>query len=141
MKRYLAIDLGERRTGLAVGDDATGSAGPVGVIEARDEGQLLTQLRNAIDEYGPDELVIGIAYHMDDTLSPRARKAQALAMLLEQNTGLVVHRVDERLTSFEADQQMAQTGLTHDQKKQRRDALAAAAILRGFLARRRSDHS
>lgn len=133
--RYLAIDPGGKRTGLAVGDDLTGQAGPVGMIETSDPATLLREIRKAIDEHAPDALVIGVPLNMDDTVGPAAKKAQALAMLLEQNTGLKVHCVDERLTSFEADELMKQSGLTHKQKKARRDALAAAAILRDFLAR------
>lgn len=134
--RYLAIDYGGRRTGLAVGDDLTKQAGPVGMIETADNATLLRELRQAIDDYGPDALVIGVPYNMDGTAGPAAKKVEALAMLLEQATGLQVHRMDERLTSYEADQRMRQSGLTHGQKKQRRDALAAAAILRDFLESR-----
>jgi putative Holliday junction resolvase len=134
--RYLAIDYGGKRTGLAVGDDLTRQAGPVGLIETSDNAELLRQLRERIDEFGPDALVIGVPYNMDGTAGPAAKKAEALAMLLEKATGLPVHRVDERLTSYDADERMKQTGLTRGQKKQRRDALAAAAILRDFLEQR-----
>ena len=133
--RYLAIDPGTKRTGLAVGDDETHQAGPVGVIETSDPPTLLRRIRDAIDEHGPDALVIGIPFNMDGSEGPQAKKARALAMLLRQHTALAVHEVDERLTSFEADDQMKQTGYTRKQKKARRDALAAAAILRDFLSR------
>ena len=58
---------------------------------------------------------------------------RALADRLRTQLQLPVHLADERLTSAAADTQMARTGLTHRQKKQRRDSLAAAAILRDFL--------
>ena len=134
--RFLAIDPGDKRTGLAVGDDETGQAGPVDVITTGDPGDLLRGIRQAIDAYDPEALVVGLPLNADGTAGPAAKKAEALARLLEQHTGLTVHRADERLTSYAADQQMSQTGLTHGQKKDRRDALAAAAILRDFLARR-----
>ncbi len=136
MKRYLAIDYGARRTGLAIGDDLTRQAGPVGAIEATQPAELLRGIRDAIDEYAPDELVVGLPLNMSGEPGAAAKKAQALCLLLEQHTGLTVHRVDERLTSYAADEQMKQTGLTHGQKKARRDALAAAAILRDFLQSR-----
>lgn len=135
--RYLAIDLGGKRTGLAVGDDVTMQAGPVDVIETADPATLLRELRGAIDIHGPDALVIGVPYNMDGTLGPAAKKAQALAMLLEQHTGLTVHLADERLTTYAADQLMQGQDLTHGQKKARRDALAATAILRDFLEARK----
>ncbi|MBI1370721.1 MAG: Holliday junction resolvase RuvX [Planctomycetes bacterium] len=135
--RYLAIDPGDKRTGLAVGDDLTGHAGPVDVIETSDPATLLRGIAEAIEDQGPDELVVGVPYDMDGKEGAAAKKSLALALLLESHTGLVVHRVDERLTSFEADERMKQSGLTHKQKKSRRDAIAAAAILEDFLARRR----
>jgi putative Holliday junction resolvase len=75
---------------------------------------------------------------MDGSEGPAAKKARALAMMLHQHTGLQVHTFDERLTSYEADQRMSQSGLTRKQKKQRRDAIAAAAILSDFLTSRRT---
>ena len=135
MARYLAIDPGDKRTGLAVGDDETRSAGPAGLITATEPAALLRGIRDAIDEHGPDALVIGVPYNMDGSEGPSAKKALALASLLEQNTGLTVHRADERLTSFAAEEMLRGRELTHKQKKTRRDALAAVAILRDFLER------
>lgn len=132
--KYLCVDLGDRRTGLATGDDATRHAGPVGVIETSDRGTLLRAIAKAIDEHGAEALVVGVPLNMDDTPGPAAEKARQFARELEQRTGLPVHCVDERLTTFEADQQMRESGLTHRQKKARRDALAAAAMLSDFLA-------
>ena len=134
---YLAIDPGGKRTGLAVGDDETGHAGPVDVIEAADPVSLLRGVRRAVEEYAPDALVVGVPYNMDGTEGPAAKRARDLARQLGDETDLPVHLADERLTSYAADQVMKQSGLTHKQKKARRDALAAAAILHDFLMRRR----
>ncbi|MEO0476580.1 MAG: RuvX/YqgF family protein, partial [Planctomycetota bacterium] len=62
-----------------------------------------------------------------------AEKCKAFADKLGEATRLPVHLHDERLSSAAADEQMAMSGLTHKQKKARRDALAAANILRGYL--------
>lgn len=131
--RYLAIDLGDKRTGLATGDDETHLVGPLRVVEAAEPAALLDAVRQAIDEVGPDELVIGLPYNMDGTLGPRGKKAAALATLIATTTGLPVHTHDERLTSFDAEGRLSQSGLTRGQKKKLRDAVAAAAILRDFL--------
>lgn len=135
--RYLAIDLGEKRTGLAVGDDVTGIASPLEVIRASDAGERFKAIGRAIDEQGPDALVVGAPLNMDGSDGPGVARAKAFAGELSGRFGLPVHLYDERLTSVEADEQMARSGLTHGQKKARRDALAAAAILRGFLAGKR----
>jgi putative holliday junction resolvase len=146
--RYLAIDLGEKRTGLAVGDVITGLSLPAGVIEV--DGQLnqggsellMAALRKAIAEHGPKGLVIGLPLNMDGTKGKPAKAIEKLGEKLAAQTGLVVHFQDERLTSVQADWQMSQSGMTHGQKKKKRDALAAAAILEDFLiAQRRTSQS
>lgn len=131
--RYLAMDPGERRIGLAVGDDETRVANPLGVIEAGSPAQRWAALKQAVAEHEPDALVLGLPLNADGTEGPAAAKARQLALQLEERFGLPVHLVDERLSSFAADQLMSQSGLTRKQKKLRRDALAAMTILRHFL--------
>ncbi|GAB4383836.1 MAG: Holliday junction resolvase RuvX [Phycisphaerales bacterium] len=141
--RYLAIDLGDQRTGLALGDPVTGIASPIGTLEVpiarADGGELLDAIVKAIDrELGPPEsggeIVVGLPLNMDGSEGPRAKLVRAFAERLAQAACRQVHLHDERLSSTAADRDMARTGLTHGQKKKRRDALAAAAILRSFLA-------
>lgn len=140
--RYLCIDLGDKRTGIAVGDDVTRLASPIEVLEVpreRDGGRaLLDAIARSIEEHlGPrDELVLGLPLNMDDTEGPRSKMVRAFATTLGERTGRPVHLHDERLSSVQADWQMGRTGMTHKQKKQKRDALAAAAILREFLETR-----
>jgi len=137
--RYLAIDLGDKRTGLALGDDRSRLVSPLDVLAvpiARGDGrELLEAIRRSAEKHlGPaDELVIGLPINMDGSEGPRARIVRAFAARLEQATDRPVHFQDERLTSADAEWTLAGSGLTHDQKKARRDALAAAAILRDFL--------
>ncbi len=140
--RYLAIDIGDKRTGLAVTDDQTRVILPLDLIEVataeRAGESWLDALSHAIStQFGPNtpaELVIGLPLNMDGTEGPRAKLVRSLAARLADRTRLTVRFQDERLTSADADWSMAQSGLTHRQKKARRDALAAAAILRDFLA-------
>lgn len=138
--RYLCIDLGDKRTGLAVGDDITKLASPTGVLEiprTHNQGRaLLDAITRAIDEHlGPqDQLVVGLPLNMDSTEGPRAKLVRQFTTQLTQHTGRTIHLHDERLSSVQANWEMSQTGMTHKQKKKKRDALAAAAILREFLA-------
>ena len=142
--RYLAIDLGDKRTGLALGDRETGLVSPLEVIEcpiAADGGKLLLdRLASAIQIHlgeatgsRADTLVIGLPLNMDGSEGPQAKKARAFGELLAQRTARTVVYHDERLTSVEADWSMSQSGMTRGQKKQKRDALAAAAILRDYF--------
>ena len=131
--RYLAVDLGDKRTGLAIADDETKVASPLTVIELPCGDPLLEALTNAVDEHTPDAIVLGLPLNMDGTEGPQAKLVREFGEQLHKCCGVDVHYHDERLTSFAADQQMAGTGRTHKQKKRLRDALAAAEILRDFL--------
>ncbi len=135
--RFLCVDLGDKRTGLASGDTVLRIASPAGVLETpisqRAGGALLEALARAVTEHGPTALVLGLPLNMDGSEGPRAKLVRAFGRRLEAATGLAVHYQDERLTSSQADWQMARSGLTRGRKKARRDALAAAAILSDFL--------
>ena len=131
--RYLSIDLGDRRTGVALGDDVTGIASPHEVVTTGSADERLRVLLRLIEDERPDGVVVGLPLNMDGSLGPAALGAVAAGRRLASASGVPVSFADERQTSQVADEQMAQTGLTHKQKKARRDALAAAAILRVFF--------
>jgi putative Holliday junction resolvase len=133
--RYLAIDLGAKRTGLAAGDDVVGLVQPVEVVQVPRGPALLDALARAIDRHGPDALVIGLPLNMDGTEGGATADVRAFGTALAGRVGLPVHYHDERLSSFEADQRMARSGRTHREKKELRDALAACAILEAWLGR------
>ena len=141
--RYVGIDLGDRRTGMALGDSVTRMSSPLCIIEVSisDEGgrALLNRIAKVVAEQvgtggtSPCEFVLGLPLNMDDSEGPRAKLVRAFGERLAAATGMLVQLQDERLTSSEADWAMAQSGLTRKQKKARRDAIAAAAILNDFL--------
>jgi len=131
--RYLSVDLGDKRTGLAIGDDTTGLVSPVGVVEQPRGERLAAAIAKAVAEHQPDALVVGLPINMDGTEGSRAKITRAFGDTLTTITGLPLHYQDERLTTFAADQHMNQSGRTRRQKKAIRDALAAAEILRDFL--------
>lgn len=130
--RYLAIDLGDKRTGVAVGDDGTRLVSPLEVI-AVPRSRIMESLLEVIDKQGPGALVIGLPLNMDGTEGPQAQLARELGHQLAAATKLPVHFQDERLSSYAAEEHLKGSGRTHKQKKQLRDALAAAEILRDFL--------
>ena len=131
--RFLCIDLGEKRTGVAVGDDETGVVSPVDSLEVPPGPRLLASIVEAIEAHGPDAVVVGLPLNMDGTEGPPATRARDFGRKLEARTECPVHFQDERLTTYAADQRMAGTGRTRGRKKELRDALAAAEILRDFL--------
>ncbi|MFM7134343.1 MAG: Holliday junction resolvase RuvX [Planctomycetota bacterium] len=140
--RFLAIDLGDRRTGFASGEDVLGIVQPLRVVEAPTPALRMKAALAAIDEFGPDRIVVGLPFNMDGTEGPRAALVRAFAAELESalpprmRGRLDFH--DERLSSFAAEERLKNTGRTHGEKKALRDALAACAILEDFLRARRA---
>lgn len=131
--RYLSIDLGGKRTGLAIGSDVLGVATPLSVVEGQDDDARLHGIAEAIDEHAPDALVLGLPLNMDDSEGDAAQNTRRFARLLAERFGLQVHLVDERLSSFEADASTkGQTGKQR-RKAPAQDAVAAKLILERFL--------
>ena len=132
MGRWLGIDHGARRIGVAAGSTEDGIAGPLEVISGVAPEQVVTRIRQLAADYRVDGVVVGWPLNMDDTEGPQARLARRMAGELAEATGLDVRLWDKRLTSFEADEALA--GLfTRKGRKARQDAVAAAAMLRHFL--------
>ena len=133
--RYLAIDLGDKRTGIAVGDDETGIASPVAGLPIVPGPALLRTIVRAIEEHAPDGVVLGLPLNMDGSEGPQAQRTRAFGTELEAVIDRPLYYQDERLTSYAAEQRLSGSGRTHKQKKKVRDALAAAEILEDFLNR------
>jgi len=131
--RYLAIDLGDKRTGIAVGDNELKMAQPVCVLDVPIGELLISAITKAIEEQGVDALVMGLPLNMDGSLGQRVEITKTFAEKLRAATNLDIHFQDERLTSSAAEEQLSGSGKTHKQKKKMRDALAAAEILNDFL--------
>ncbi len=134
MTRYLGIDYGSKRIGLAVGDDGARLASPVSTIAAR--GDVAADVRAVLAvgaEYVVDEFVVGLPLNMDDSEGPQARVARTFGAALEGASGRAVHYFDERLSSHAAEELLRNAELTRKKKKARLDRIAAQVMLQGFL--------
>jgi putative Holliday junction resolvase len=133
MGRWLGIDHGTKRIGLAVGSTADGIASPVGALPAEPFDDAVARIGRLAGDYGVEGIVVGWPLNMDDTEGPQGRLARVAAREVAEATGLDVRLWDERLSSFAADEALA-GAYTRKKKRARRDAVAAAAMLRDFLA-------
>ena len=131
--RYLAIDHGQKRTGLAISDASETLVSPHSVIETTSEEELLRRISEVLDAEEIDAVVVGLPVNMDGTEGTRAQQVRRFVSTLQQRTDKPVHLHDERLSSFEADYLAGDLELTRKKKKKRLDAIAAAAILRSFF--------
>ncbi len=134
--RYLAIDFGTKRIGLAVCDELEISAGPLVQVDGSDARDLPADalaVAKLAQEYCVDEYVVGLPYNMDGSVGPQGILCQNFAQILSQTTGKKVHMFDERLTSEAAEAKLLNAGLTKKKRKARTDMIAAAIILQSFL--------
>jgi len=133
MSRWLGVDHGTKRIGLAVGG-ADGITTPLEVIGASPADNAVKFILRQADMYGVEGVVVGLPLNMDGSEGPQAALARSLAATIRASTSLDVRLWDERLSSFEADQALAGI-LTAGKRKARQDAVAAAKMLLDFLSR------
>lgn len=135
--RIISVDLGDARTGLAVCDAGERLASPVGTLFQRDREKLLEQVAQAAREHGAERIVVGHPRNMDGTRGESARKAEAFAERLRQETGLTVELWDERLTTASAIGFLNRTDTRGQKRKNVVDTVSAVIILEDYLAHRR----
>ncbi len=133
MGRWLGIDPGTKRIGVAAGDSRNGIASPLTVIDSMPGEKTIEQIAHLARQYRADGVVVGWPLNMDDSEGPQGREARAMAAELAEALELDVRLWDERLSSFDADEKLRGM-LTRKKRKARQDALAAAAILQDFFA-------
>ena len=129
--RYLAIDYGDKRTGLAICDHDETIASPLAVIQGRKE--LLKKIADVVETEGVEAIVLGLPLNMDDSQGPQARIVFKFADQLKERLNIPIHFQDERLSTFSAEEKLAAAYFTRGKKKKRLDAIAAAEILEAFL--------
>ncbi len=129
--RYLAIDYGDKRTGLAICDSAETIASPLAVIEG--QKGLTKKIAEVVRTENIEAIVLGLPLNMDDSRGFQAKKVLQFAEQLKNHLNIPIHFQDERLSSFAAEQSLASAEFTRKKKKKRLDAVAAAQILEAFL--------
>jgi putative Holliday junction resolvase len=141
--RTLAIDLGTRRIGLAMSDEGGRWATPIDVLFVTDPAQAIEPILKLIKTEDVKRVVIGLPLNMDGTRGPAAQHVMhwttgLAASVASASITIQIIYVDERLSSFAAEQQLTERKkagekLTHKKKKQQLDAVAAAGFLQAFL--------
>jgi putative Holliday junction resolvase len=133
--RFLGIDYGTRRIGLATGDEL-GIATPLPALVEPELTARRRALAALVRQRRVDELVLGYPLNMDGSAGYKAKEMEALAIELRAELGLPVHLVDERLTSHLAETGMNQKQLREIRAKGIIDSRAAAVILQDYLDQR-----
>jgi len=135
--RWLSIDHGTKKIGLAFSDELELLASPFQVWPMEGEATLVKLVTLARTE-GVQGLLLGLPRHKDGTESATAPLARAFGEDLAARTGLPLRFLDEHLTSMEAERLLAQRGVKAKDRKAKLDAAAAAVLLQEWIEERRN---
>jgi putative Holliday junction resolvase len=139
--RVLAIDVGERRVGLAISDPTRTLARPLATLTVV-PGQALDTVAHKIaqlasEDDGVAEIVVGMPVHLDGSPSEQTTRVAAFVDGLRTRTPIPIRMADERLTSREAESRLAVNERDWRKRKKTLDAAAAAILLQEYLDHRR----
>ncbi len=130
--RYLGIDYGERRVGLSYGDEL-GVATPLPALVDADPDKRWTALGDVIRQRRIQEIVLGHPLNMDDTPGFKAKEVEAYGARLRDAFSLPVHLVDERLTSYAAEETIPKNKRREVRASGLIDSRCATLILQDYL--------
>ena len=136
--RVLAVDVGERRIGLAISDVSRTLARPLRTLTVRSTGDGVDQViaeiaRLHAEEDGLSTVVVGLPIRLDGSPSEQTSRVTAFIEALRMRTAVPILTADERLSSREAESLLAARTRDWRQRKARLDAVAAAVILQDYL--------
>jgi putative Holliday junction resolvase len=135
--RYLAIDHGIKRTGLAICDPSETIVSPLAVVSSRKS--LLNKISEIVKTEKIGAIVLGLPLNMDDSRGAQARIALKFAERLKSHLEIPVYLQDERLSTYTAEEKLSLANLKKAEIDNRLDAVAAATILEAFLERNRPE--
>ena len=137
----LGLDIGEKRIGVAKSDELNMFSHSVGYIDRGTDTELIQKIRELIETYHPQKIVVGLPIKMDGTPGIASEKIKALVTTLKEQLTTPIDTWDERLTTKEAFRYMHDSSLSGSKKKKKVDALAAQIILQSYLDCNKERHN
>lgn len=131
--KYLGLDVGNRRVGIAFGDSDLRIATPVTVVTRTNIEHDAQTIARLVHDYDATKLIVGLPRNMDGTQGMQAEAVIEYARTLEALVQVPVIFWDERLTTLEATQRTQSAGARGKKSRQGLDAIAAAVILQDYL--------
>lgn len=132
--KYLALDMGEKRIGVAKTDDSGIIAIPLGVVEV--DKKTMANLGEIIAEEKPDMIILGIPRHANGEVSAFAENVRDFAQGLKHEFHIAIDFEDEFGTTMEANRRLEENGLSRRNIRKVDDAFAAEVILESYLRRK-----
>jgi putative Holliday junction resolvase len=141
LRRILALDVGEKRVGVAVSDPLGCSAQPLTVLPRRPHAAFLSALAALAQEYEAEMVLLGLPRRTTGQKGPEAQRVLALAREITVKLGFRCETWDEWLTTVAAERVLIEGGLSRQERRQVVDKTAAALILDGYLNYLRNSNS
>lgn len=133
MERFLSLDIGDKRIGVAVSDPFNSYALPVKTIFRKNLKTDLEEVCKIVKEKFVTSIVCGVPVNFDGTPSVQTQKAKFFIEKLKEKTGLEIFEADERCTTIDAHETLIEQGFKREERKNYVDSIAATTILDGFL--------
>lgn len=132
--RMMALDIGEKRIGVAVSDGLLLTAQPLCVLDSRGPAKDLDRIGQLVREHGVTRLVLGLPRNMDGSYGATAEKVKGFGdRLAAAWPGIEVEYWDERLTTSAAQKMLVSADLSRSRRRQVVDKVAAVLILQGYM--------
>ncbi len=133
VERFLCLDIGNKRIGIAVSDPFNSYSLPVETYNRKNLKTDLEKIESLVKEKGATALVCGLPVNFDGTPSIQTERAKFFIDRLKEKLNVEIFEVDERCTTCEAEDTLIEQGKSREERKKFVDSLAAASILQGFL--------
>jgi len=131
--RILGLDIGDRRIGVAISDPEETLASPLTVILRNSDEEAVKAIVELIERYQVARVIVGLPRHLSGKLGRQAAKVQNFITKLSEQTEVPVETRDEWLSTIAASRLLREAGIKNEKQKTKRDAVAAAFVLQGYL--------
>ena len=129
----LGIDLGKKRTGIAVSDINQKIASPLKVIENMKFNEILNILEKIVNERNICAIIVGDPINMDGSIGPKSQSSRSFIKNLSEELDIPILLWDERLTTVSAERSLLEADISRKKRQQLIDKIAASIILQNFL--------
>ena len=131
--RVMAIDYGAKSIGLAISDELQLSVRPLSTLRPPEIIRAPERIGQLVEDYEIGTLVVGLPLNMDGSRGAAVENVEKFVAQLQSQISIPIEMIDERLTSYEADQILREMGVSLKERKAKSDEYAAVLILQDYL--------
>jgi len=131
--RILALDVGEKRIGVAMSDPLGILSSPLTQINKRSNETAIDTILDLVHEHEVERIIAGLPYSLNGSIGPQAKRVRNFLKKLSDRLDIPIETWDESYTTVAAEGKMVEAGIPKDRRKKQIDAVAATIILQEYL--------